>query len=80
MKKLFMLVILLGLFGCDKGSMLNPDTRTVEPDEVRRLEAPGFDLRVYEFTPETSPHMQCVFVAGDSKGGLNCFPKVKGEL
>jgi len=45
-------------------------------DSVTRLSAAGGDLRIYEFTPQTSPYMQCIFVAGsDGKGGTFCFEK-----
>jgi len=58
----------------EDGSILTSSTRS--SDVVTRLEAQGEDLRVYEFTPETSPHKQCVFVAGnEGKGGLFCFNK-----
>lgn len=51
-------------------------TASQEGDAVMRLEATGEDLRVYEFTPNTHPGKQCVFVAGnEGKGGLFCFDK-----
>jgi hypothetical protein len=51
-------------------------TASQEGDAVMRLEANGEDLRVYEFTPTTSPNKQCIFVAGNQgKGGLFCFDK-----
>ncbi len=61
------------LSGCDNGSVFN--TKQLIPDDVSRVEATGFDLRLYEFTPRTSPNKQCLFIAGDRKGGLTCFDK-----
>ncbi|KKM13700.1 hypothetical protein LCGC14_1713630 [marine sediment metagenome] len=50
-------------------------TKTIETDATVRIEAAGLDLRAYEFTPETAPHMTCIFVAGTQKSGLFCFSK-----
>lgn len=63
------------LSGCEQGSYFNSDTVQIKSDKVSRLEATGEDLRIYEFTPRSAPGMQCVFAAGDKKGGLVCFPK-----
>ena len=60
---------------CDSGSMFDPNTRTVKADTVMRVEATGDDLRVYEFTPQTAPHLTCIFIAGYRKGGLVCVPR-----
>lgn len=51
------------------------NTPSYDPDAVMKINAQGMDLRVYEFTPQTSPSVQCVFVAGERKGGLVCFKK-----
>ncbi|MEZ8167927.1 MULTISPECIES: hypothetical protein [unclassified Vibrio] len=71
----FIVIALFGflLTGCDKGSMFN--TKQLNPDDVSRIEAAGTDLRLYEFTPVTAPSKQCLFVAGERKGGLTCFDK-----
>ncbi len=69
-------VAALALAACgEAGSYFDPNTAQLRNDKVGRLEATGEDLRVYEFTPQTAPEMQCVFVAGDQKGGLSCFAK-----
>ncbi|MCL8384133.1 hypothetical protein [Xanthobacter aminoxidans] len=65
----------LTLAGCEDGSYFNANTKQLKSDKVGRLEASGDDLRVYEFTPQSDPTKQCVFVAGDKKGGLVCFDK-----
>jgi hypothetical protein len=63
------------LTGCDKGSVFNaPQAHT---DYTSRIESAGWDMRVYEFTPQTSPNTQCVMVVGTQLGGLDCFPKEK---
>lgn len=66
------------LSGCgEAGSYFNKDTKQLTNDKVGRLEATGEDLRIYEFTPQMAPGKQCIFAAGDKKGGLVCFDKVK---
>lgn len=71
------IVLFLGLYikkqWFDDGSMLT--TGTMSSDKVTRLSAAGGDLRVYEFTPQTAPHMQCIFITGESKGSTFCFEK-----
>lgn len=76
MKTLCALLILLSLTACEEGSYFNNNTTQLKSDKVGRLESTGEDLRVYEFTPQTAPNIQCIFVVGKSKGGLTCFPKV----
>ena len=63
------------LAGCEEGSYFNANTTQLRSDKVGRLEATGDDLRIYEFTPQTNPKKQCVFAAGDKKGGLACWDK-----
>lgn len=76
MNKLLMISgLILTLTACDDGGMFDQDTPTMNADEVTRIEATGFDLRLYEFTPKTEQNMRCVFVSGDKKAGLDCFPK-----
>jgi len=72
---LIMVVISCTIIACDGGSVFNG--KQAHPDSVVRLEAAGWDLRVYEFTPQTAHNMTCVFVAGNRKAGLDCFPKEK---
>ena len=77
-KALFMvsaLLILGGLVACEEGSYFDPNTKQIKSDYVSRLEATGTDFRIYEFTPRSAPHIQCVIVAGESKGGLQCWGK-----
>ena len=57
----------------DDGSVLT--TSVKKSDAASRLSAQGGDLRIYEFTPETAPYMQCVFVTGTAKGSTFCFEK-----
>ena len=64
------------LTACGPGSSFDSGTDNKKSDAVSRLSTQGNDLRIYEFTPTTSPGTQCVFVAGSQKGGLDCFPKV----
>ena len=73
-------VLFLGLAACEDGSYFDPSTKQMKSDAVSRLEATGEDLRVYEFTPRSAPEMKCVFVAGNSKGGLQCVPAVKQKI
>lgn len=68
-------VAVLALTGCENGGYFDRSTVQLKSDKVGRLEATGNDLRVYEFTPQTAPGKQCVYVAGEKKGGLVCFDK-----
>lgn len=63
------------LAACEDGGYFNPNTTQLKSDKVARIEATGEDLRLYEFTPQTNAKKQCVFVAGESKGGLWCWDK-----
>lgn len=72
---MFLAVIAIGLMSCEDGGYFSSDTKQGKSDDVMRLEAAGEDLRVYEFTPQTAPNKQCIFVAGTQKGGLVCFDK-----
>ena len=83
MPKILFLISLIVLTGCEfisteSGGYLDPNTKQVIPDASGRLEAVGSDLRIYEFTPQTAPHMQCIFVAGTRKGSTFCFAKELG--
>lgn len=75
MKKLLMGLFLLSLVGCESGNYFDMNTKQLKSDKVGRLEADGDDLRIYEFTPQTAAHKQCVFVAGTQKAGLQCWDK-----
>jgi len=59
--------------GCDQGSIFN--AKQMHTDATARIESAGWDMRIYEFTPQTNQNIQCVFVTGDRKGGLYCFQK-----
>jgi hypothetical protein len=75
-KKIITLALVaVALSACEEGSYFNGDTVQLRSDKVGRLEAVGNDLRVYEFTPQTDKTMQCVFVSGEKKGGLQCWKK-----
>lgn len=50
-------------------------TKWQDVDAAMRLSVQGEDLRVYEFTPQTAPHLVCIFVAGTNKASLECDPK-----
>ena len=73
----YIIAIAILLTGCGPGSAFNSDTKTISADNVSRLSTQGTDLRIYEFTPVTQPDYQCVFVAGDKKGSVDCFPKLE---
>ncbi len=77
MKRLLLIpILLIGLTACgEDGSYWSTDTIQLESDAVGRLEAQGNDLRIYEFTPQTDPTRQCIFVTGNSKAGLTCWEK-----
>jgi len=72
------MIILSGLYYVkkqwfDDGSVFT--TATINADKVTRLAAAGGDMRLYEFTPQTAPYMQCIFIAGSNKGSSFCFEK-----
>lgn len=72
-------MLAITLSACEEGSYWDSNTKQLKSDKVGRLEATGEDLRVYEFIPQTDPRMQCVFVAGENKGGLQCWPKANWD-
>ena len=74
-RKVVLCSLVIGLVGCDQGSYFNKDTVQKTSDAVSRIEAAGEDLRVYEFTPQTMPDYQCIFVSGEKKGSLQCIKK-----
>jgi hypothetical protein len=42
-----------------------------------KLDAYGFDARVYEWTPLGNPNMRCVFVASNKSSGVGCYPAIE---
>ncbi len=69
-------VLALLITACgEDGSYWSGNTVQLESDAVGRLETQGNDLRIYEFTPQTDPSRQCVFVTGSQKAGLTCWKK-----
>jgi hypothetical protein len=69
-------VLALLITACgEDGSYWSANTKQMESDAVGRLEAQGNDIRIYEFTPQTDPSVQCIFVAATSKAGLTCWKK-----
>ena len=74
-------LLVIGLAACaEEGSYWDTNTKQMGSDKVGRLETVGIDMRVYEFTPQTSPNIQCVFVGAAEKGGLQCWPKSLAKL
>ena len=70
-----LLILSFLLAACDEGSKLNPNTKTIDPVQGWRLSAAGWDLRIYEFDSQTDPNIRCLMVAGEAKGGLQCWRK-----
>lgn len=68
-------VIALALTSCEDGSYFDGSTVQLKSLHVGRIEAVGNDLRVYEFSPQSSPNKVCIFVAGEKKAGLECYDK-----
>jgi len=57
-------------------SLNNLNLEEFEPDSLTRMDARGTDVRVYEFTPRTAPHMTCVIVFSNSGNApMDCFEK-----
>lgn len=47
-----------------------------DPDAAYKLETAGWNTRIYEWTPETAPHMTCIAQFADAGPvGMQCFPK-----
>jgi len=38
-----------------------------------KLEAYGYDARVYEWTPLDNPNVRCVFIASNESSGASCY-------
>ena len=75
MVKIFAVILIsLVLASCEERFPSMPQMRV---DKMHRMELAGVDFIVFEFTPSTALHMQCVFVAGPKPSGLECFPKVQ---
>lgn len=60
------------LWSAIKNSNLPPKTS----DAAYRIETQGLDVRVYEFTPETAPHMTCMMTFSETGATSQCFPKI----
>lgn len=77
MKKLVLLTAMTLTMSANAGLWEKVSTAgapTVQ-SKMYKIDAAGWNLRAYEFTPLHSQHMKCVFVAGSKKGGVSCFPK-----
>jgi hypothetical protein len=76
MIRLSLIAATIALSACgEQGSYFNPGTKQIKSDHVSRVEAMGDDFRLYEFTPQSDPSRQCIFVAATSKGGIHCWKK-----
>lgn len=54
-------------------SVATSDWKTKQSEKYK-LEAYGYDLRVYEWTPNGNPNVTCITAFGDSGPvGLQCF-------
>ncbi len=47
---------------------------TIKPESEYLVEASGWNLRVYEWTPPENRNIRCFFAAGEQKGGAACYP------
>jgi len=50
------------------------DWQVKQPTSTYKVEAAGWNLRVYEWTPQDNKNVRCVFAAGSKKGGVSCYP------
>lgn len=66
------LIVLLFLVGCKE---VNEKPWENDPlaEPIKMYTMGPDDLKVYEFRPQTDPNVQCVFVVGWRKGGLDCW-------
>ena len=47
-----------------------------ENDSAYQMEAAGWDVRVYEFTPVANENVTCIFISGSNGPfGFQCFEK-----
>ena len=53
-------------------SVMTSDWETVESAHYK-LNAYGFDARVYEWMPLANPDVRCVFVASNKSSGVACY-------
>jgi len=53
-------------------SVMTSDWGTVGSTHYK-LDAYGFDARVYEWTPLENPNVRCVFVAANKSSGVSCY-------
>ncbi len=73
--KWMILGLAFALAACEDGSYFNPNTKQIQSDAVARVTAMDEDFRLYEFTPQSDPRKQCIFVAATAKGGVVCWDK-----
>ena len=81
MKRIIVLALLTsfataGLFSTVSGLSMEEK----KTDKEYTLDTAGVNPRVYEFTPETAPHMQCILIvlnAVEPSSTLQCFLKEK---
>ena len=60
-------------------TVMTGDWTTKKVDAKYKVETYGYDVRVYEWTPEANKNITCVFVAGsENSSGVACYPK-KGK-
>jgi hypothetical protein len=57
-------------------SAMTSNWDTVESSRYK-LDAYGYDARVYEWIPLDNPGMRCVFVASNESSGVGCYPAVE---
>jgi hypothetical protein len=57
-------------------SAMTSNWDTIESNHYK-LDAYGYDARVYEWTPLDNPNMRCVFVASNESSGVGCYPVEK---
>ena len=69
-KYLCSVLIIMSLSGCKE-----PDTNKDTKELDNLVISSHRNITVYEFTPKTSPYIQCVYIDGWNGGGLHCFDK-----
>lgn len=78
MKKTLLSLTVLALFSTQAsaglfGSITSSGWPTKETKKYK-IEAYGFDVRIYEWTPEENSNVRCVFAAGNENStGVACY-------